>query len=229
MNSKKLFLTLVLISASALVLNAQQVDYLQIKNLNFKEFESAERYKFPKYIRSQAYLKDGEVASANFNYDYFSGIMRYISGNDTLSIANPEDLKYVVMGTDSFFWDKKYFEWVASTSKTRIYKTTDFIYKGADAAGAYGTSTRNFSVNSVDIITDNAMKGLDLNTILNIEKVTTYYIGHRNGKIIKATKSNIEDMYPKKDVDGFIKDRKINLNKAEDLVALFAYVNSSEK
>lgn len=229
MQNKKLFLALLFITISAMAVKAQRVDYLQIKNLNFKEFESAERYKFPKYVRSQAYLKSGEVASANFNYDYFSGVMRYISGKDTLSVANPEDLKYVVMGTDSFFWDKKYYEWVASTSKARLYKTTDFIYKGADAAGAYGTSTRNFSVNSVDIITDNAMKGLDLNTILNIEKVTTFYIGKMNGKMIKATKSNIEDMYPKKDVDGFVRDKKLNLNKAEDLVALFAYVNSSEK
>jgi hypothetical protein len=229
MKKEKIFFLIALIVAAIPALLAQRVDYLQVKNSDFKEFEAAERYRFPGFIKAEAHLKDGTLARANFNYDNFAGVMRYIAGKDTLQVTNPEDVKYFVMGTDSFFWDKKYYEWVASTSKTRLYRTVLFEFKGVDAVGAYGTTSRNFSVSSINTLLENFKQDLDPNTVFNIEKITTYYIGHIGGKMIKATKSNISDMYPRKDVEDFIKEKKINLNKAEDLVVLLAFVNASEK
>jgi hypothetical protein len=159
----KLTLTLTIIFISGiLTLNAQKVENIKVTGNEYQEFMANNQYKFPSYTRAKIVLKNGEVASARINYNNFSEVMKYLNEkNDTLEIANPDDINFITVGVDTIFYDNGYYQWIASSSAARLYSKTTYKTVGTALVGAFGTASPATNIQHMNIISS-------YNTIFNL-------------------------------------------------------------
>lgn len=209
---------------------AQNVERIAVKGSDLPLFYEKEEFKYPKFISTRVYLKNGDTAVGKFNFDFFDQSMHFINQKgDTVTLANEKDVKYITVGTDSFFYENGYYEWMATSAKARLAVKHTFKLAERQNLGAYGLSSPTMNVQTIGKIFSGG-KSVDLppNEELVFTRETTYYIsllkGPKNNFVV-ANKNNISDLFPKKDVEDFIKENKLNLNKEEDLIDLFIYIS----
>jgi hypothetical protein len=207
---------------------AQKTDYLKVKGIEYKEFMLANQYKYPEYKRAKIYFKNGDMASARMNYDYINQLMKYIGEkNDTLVIANEKDLDYIAIGTDSFFYDNGYYEWVASSGKARLACRKTLKEGPRALIGAFGTSSPAKNIESKSKILQESSYELSPNEEVTFTRETTYYISQVGGSKARfelANKNNFDKLFPKKKVSDFIKENNLNLYKEQDLIDVMVYI-----
>ena len=228
---KKLLFLTVTFFITLSCLWAQKTETIKVSGEEYPAFIANAQYKYPAYKKAKIVFKNGDIASARLNYDYFNQTMKYIGEKgDTLIIANEEDLHHISIGTDSFFYDNGYYEWIASSATARL--AVKRVYKEGPRVlvGAFGTTSPAKNIEShTKILTEHAdSKELSQNEVVTISKETTYYISPINdtkNNFVTATRSNINRLFPKKNVEDFIKDNRLNLNKEEDLIDLMVYIS----
>jgi hypothetical protein len=212
--------------------NAQKTETITVKGLDIDNFIAQTEYKYPSYTRAKVFLKDGDIASGRFNYDYFSQEMKYIGEKgDTLAIANEHDINFIAIGTDSFFYNKGYYEWIASSGIARLAVKHIFKLVERQSVGPFGISSATTGIQKIGRVFGNG-RPYDLlpNEELVFSKETTFYISPTRGKkndFVVANKNNIDKLFPKINIEEFIKQNKINLNNVEDLLLLMVYISKT--
>ncbi|MEP7145008.1 MAG: hypothetical protein ABI707_19135 [Ferruginibacter sp.] len=208
---------------------AQKEETIKVTGKEAADFIAKAEYKFPAFTSSKVYLRNGEVAGGRFNYDYFNELMKFINEKgDTLAIADEKNINYISTGPDTFFYDNKYYEWVASSATARLVVRHTLKLTHTEKTGAFGISSPNTNVESRDAILDISHHQLDINEVLVFSKQTTYYISSINGHFTEANKKNISKLFPGKNIDSYIDQNKLSLHKEEDLVDVFVYANKRE-
>ncbi len=207
-------------------LSAQKIETIRVKGNEAADFISKAQYKFPAFTRAKVFLKDGEIASARLNYDYFNQAMKYIDEkDDTLVIANENDINYISSVLDTFFYQNKYYEWIASSATARLAVRRTYKLVDREKIGAYGTSSPANKVESHTAILGITKLDLDISEELVFSKETTYYISSMKGHFVEANKKNISKLFPRKGIEDYINQNKLNLNKEKDLIDVFVYAN----
>jgi hypothetical protein len=201
-------------------------EIISVHGSELDEFMAKSIHKFPVFTRAHVHLKNGEVAVGRFNYDYFLDNFMYINEkNDTVALANPEDVDYVSFPVDSFFYENKFYQWVASSDIATLAVRYTYKLARKDNVGAYGIATPTINVDSHSALLGASKYELQGDAQLTFEKTTTYYIRKTNGKFVTATLKNFERIFPKKDLADYMQKNKLNLRKQTDMVDLFVYAN----
>ncbi|HVF96885.1 MAG TPA: hypothetical protein VM871_06180 [Flavisolibacter sp.] len=228
---KKLVLSGALVFLASFLF-AQRIENFKLTGADYPEFISKTQYTFPVYTKAQIAFKSGNVGSVRINYNNYLQAMKYISGLDTLEIANPEDISYIAVGQDTLFYDHAYLHWIASSASVRIAAKVTYKENERALVGAFGSSSPAQNIMAhTKILHDGILNSeLALNETVTITKETTYYInakGDKKQQFLQATANNIGRLFPKKKVDDFIKENKLNLNREEDLVDLVIYISKN--
>lgn len=201
-------------------------EIISVNSGDLDNFLAKSIHKFPVFTRAHVHLKNGEEAVGRFNYDYFLDNFMYINEkNDTVALANVDDVDYVSFPLDSFFYDKKFYQWVASSSLATLAVRYTYKLMRTDNAGAYGIATPTQRVESHSTLLGATRYELEGNKQLTFEKTTTYYIRKNNGKFVTATLHNFDRIFPHKDLEDYMKENKLNLKKQSDILDLFVYAN----
>jgi hypothetical protein len=228
---KKTLCILGILVIGIVYVSAQSTETIKITGAEYPEFLAKKQYKYPAYTRAKIAFKNGDMASARINYNNFLHIMKYIDEKgDTLEIANPDDINYLAVGVDTIFYDKVYYDWVASSATARLVIRHTYKESVRELIGAFGTTSPAKNIESHTKILNDGVSSNDLSRDeeVTISKETTYYISPINGtknNFVVATKNNINKLFPKKNVEKFVKENKLNLNKEEDLIDLMVYIS----
>ena len=205
---------------------AQSVETIRVKGNKALEFFDKNQYKFPGFSKGKVYLKDGEVASARLNFDYFSIAVKYIDEKgDSVLIGNADDVNFISTSLDTFFYDAQYYEWVATSARARLAVRRTLKLVQTEKVGAYGISSPTQNIVTQGLLLGATNYQLDANEEYVFSKETTYYISGMKGRFVEANKKNISKMFPKKDIEQYIKDNGLNLNKEKDLMDVFVFAN----
>lgn len=206
-------------------LSAQRTELIRVRGNDVPAFITKTKYKFPTFTHAKIFLKNGEVASARINFDYFDQAVKYIGEqSDTLILTN-EDVEYISSSVDTFFYDKKFYEWIASSAAARLAMLRTYKLNNKQKVGAFGISSPTAKIESHDAILGVTHLDLGTNEEYVFSEQTTYFISKMDGNFVPATKKNISKIFPKKDIENYIASNKLNISKQEDLITLFVYAN----
>lgn len=223
---KRLICFFFFILFSGFLLAQTSTEIISVRSGDLDNFMAQSIHKFPSFTRAHVHLKNGEEAIGRFNYDYFLDNFMYINEkNDTVALANPDDVDYVSFPLDSFFYDKKFYQWVASSEIATLAVRYTYKLSRTDNAGAYGIATPTQKVESHTTLLGATRYELEGNELLTFEKTTTYYIRKSNGKFVTASLHNFERIFSKKDLADYVLKNKLNLKKQSDILDLFVYAN----
>ena len=100
-----------------------------------------EIFKYPSFVIGTVIFKDGRNVRSRLNYNSLIGQIQFIDlKGDTLSLAEEETVRYIVIGTDSFCYDKGYIELIIDGSPIRLGKKVLFK-EFEQKPGSYGLSS----------------------------------------------------------------------------------------
>ena len=162
---------------------AQKTETIKVSGAEYPAFMATTQYKYAEYKKAKIVFKNGDLASARLNYDYFNQTMKYIGEKgDTLIIANEDDLHHIAIGTDSFFYDNGYYEWIASSVTARLAVKRTYKETARTLVGAFGTTSPAKNIEShTKILTEHSdSKELFPDEVVTISKETIYYISPIN-------------------------------------------------
>lgn len=189
-------------------------------------FSSREIYRYPVFTDGIVFFKNGATAASKLNYNLLTGEMDYPQLKDTLSIANPTEIKFITIAGDTFYFDNGYLELLYSDRFSvllkQCYKQLDVVHK--DSYGSAGSNSATDSYSSMQA-TGQTYK-LVINQDRIYKKVSEYYLLTPAGTFILFTKKKVMQLFPqkKKTIDAYLKSNKVDFNSRENLIRLAEYL-----
>lgn len=192
------------------------LEIVQLKNL----------FQYPAFTDGTVIFRDGRTVKSRLNYNYFNAQIQFIDGKgDTLTLADENTIKYVIIAKDSFCYDGGYIQMIHQAETVTLGKKVyfkDFEQK----KGTYGLSSGTSSaINASSIVVDSKAFNFNTEHELTLVKNTDYVVGNKNEFLI-ADKKNLARLFPKhkKTIAEYLDNTTINFKREEDLMKLSAFL-----
>jgi hypothetical protein len=193
-------------------------------------FTIKDLYTYPQFMPGKVFMRDGTVVEAALNYHRLFEQVMYISSKDTLAIGNPEMIKVIVIGKDSFYYNKgSYYELVATYKSIELALRQTLLEIDQEKTGLYGQRyTNNSTVANKNNYTVDGQPHLNVGESTLFSQKVEYFVSYRYADFVPATKKNIEKLFSdkSKEVKEYIKNNSIDFTKEEDLKKLLGYIQS---
>lgn len=186
-------------------------------------------YQYPQFMPGTAFLKDGRKAPGKLNYNLLVAEVQFIDPKgDTLALNMDDQLQHLVIGKDTFYFDKGYLEQVTTGGGVKLAKRTYFS-SNHQKEGAYGVSSPSSSSTSISTINiQDKTYTLKVAEDVILMKNKLFYFGDQNNHFYHAEKKNLLKLVPKnKDkVEDYLKANNVNFSSEDDLVKLVAFLKT---
>lgn len=208
--------------------NAQSAKRFLVKagEIPEKTIPAEEIYFLPSFTSGIATLKNGAKSSQKFNYNCLIDELQFLSGKDTLSLAEPELLRKVDIDSIVYYYEKGYLRQVLKTDKYTLVVRERLTLGDRRKSGAYGSTSGTSAIdNYSNIYRDGRAFQLESKEDVFFKKEYALFLGDTYDRFVQADKKGFYDLFAGKrnDINNFIKAEKINFNKAEDVKKLFLY------
>ena len=231
MSASKTILLFLLASISYTQLNAQDSSLVTIHmGSRIKDvLTDKDIYLYPKFTRGIAYFRNGSKAGGLMNYSSLDDQMLFIdSKGDTLAIKDEKTLRYISVGTDTFYFDEGFVKLLASNGAVRVAEKKVWEVADIRKMGSHDRPAKTFAVTTVRTITDRFGRTLDLtlNEDVVLRKKPKYYLADTYSHFLIVNKKNLMSAFPKKQdvLSRYLKENKVNFNNKEDLEKLAAFI-----
>jgi hypothetical protein len=186
-------------------------------------------YRFPVFTEGVILMRDGTSSSQKLNFNISLNEMHFISEKaDTLSVGEPEAIRYISLQGTRFYYDKGYYQ-VIDSGGAIMLAFTQLLSIQQHRVSAYGMTephegVRTYSFYSMGGKTDPLGKD---------EKITVtareiYFFGDNYGHFSKANKDFILAHFQKQQdvLKNFISTNRIKFQSNSDLLKLMQFCKS---
>ena len=185
-------------------------------------------YKYPEFRNGKVFFSYGSPAGGKMNYNLIIGKVQFIGEkNDTLVIADEAAIKFITIGTDTFYYDKdNYVELLANYGEVKMALQQRIKFLDEKNIGAFGIPTSTKNIDNYNTLRANNTYSLKVNKDLVYSKESKYYFREGESNFLAVNKKNILKEFPGKRavIEKFLKEHDVDYNNEEDLKSLFAYL-----
>lgn len=188
---------------------------------------SQDIYSYPDFTTGTVIFRDGRSVNSRLNYNILVGSIQFIDGKgDTLSLAEENTIRYVVINKDSFCYDNGYIKLVADHSPVKLGKKI-FFEEFEQKPGSYGLSSGATAAVTLTSILERRQYDLNTKQELVLRKNSEYVFGNKN-EFLVAEKKNLLKLFPKykNEITAYLNNNPINFKKEEDLLRLATFLQS---
>ncbi len=186
-----------------------------------------ERFRFPEFTTGKVFFTQGTNADAKLNFNFLTREMVYIEGQDTLAIANPTDIRQIIIDGNIFIMNKGYME-VISNSKIPVGLRQYFNLMNERKKDPYGEMAAGAATTSYSSLhTDGHYYKLTQDHDRIFQKVTEYFLATSNSGFVPFTKKKVIGLFPqkKKEIEDYLISNKVNFDSREDLIRFAGYLS----
>jgi len=191
-------------------------------------FPYEKRFKYNDFIDGEVVFNNGTIAKSRLNYNVLLGHIQFISArNDTLSLSNEQNIEFISIDSDTFYFNNGYLERVYRSGKVLFAQRNYVKYIGSEKQGAYGMTSSTSSITSYSSLqSEGSYHNLVVAEDVKLRATTEYYISYNQSKFNVYRRANLLRMLPqhKKEVKAFIKQNKIDFNNKENLIQLSKFI-----
>jgi hypothetical protein len=188
------------------------------------------RYTYPEFKAGFAHFRNGNLGGSKMNYNCLLSEMQFINGTDTLSIAKVEDIAYLVIESDTFYYQKGWIRQIAVANVLRIGEKKALEFANREKIGAFDQVNHGSSVDNVENIStiNNIQKSLQAKQMLIFAEHTIFYFSDKYGRFTQASKKNLVNTFGNKyrGLEKFLEDGRFNYQNASDMKKVFDYLTS---
>lgn len=189
---------------------------------------ASEVFSYPQFTNGKVFLRDGSKTEVRLNYNRLVDEMHFVGpSGDTLALDNEKTIKYIVIGTDTFYYDEGYLRLVSTGSLAKL--GIQQIWKISDTrqVGAYNTTNNSLSMLSyISMNEGGRLYDLTVNEDIILTKIERYYFGDNFNHFVIADKGNLLALFPKEQnsISRYLKENKVSFNNRNDLEKLIQYL-----
>lgn len=220
--------------SSILILNisvsAQNNELITVKagSKILDNFPVTVRYRYPEFTSGQILFKNGTVNTTRLNYNFLIDKMEFIQSRDTLSLVKKNDIRFIVVAQDTFFYDNCYLEQI-SGGPVKVGLRQRIKLKEVLKKDSYGTSSSGSSTNSYGMLpSDGNFYKLTANEDLVFQKTMEYYLATSSSGFVQFKKKSVLQLFPQKaaEIQKYLKSNKVDFDSREDLLRLAEYLRN---
>ena len=222
-----------LLAVSVLLMGAHS--YAQHSQWTVKSGESIREvlgdsviFHYPQFMPGSIYFKDETVSTARFNLNLVNGEMQFIDPlEDTMTVADERTIRYIIIKTDTFYYDKVYVNLIHGNAIAKLAKVVAIVPGDIKKEIGYGQTSSTSAINTYSYFYNGGQfSRLTVDKTITLHKNSIYFIGDNFNHFLPANKMNIHSMFAnqKLAIDNFIKENKVVLDKEADLVKLIDFL-----
>jgi hypothetical protein len=194
-----------------------------------KEELVKEIYRYPEFTNGVVYFKNGGKATGRINYHRIYKELAFITGKgDTLLLENPGSINFITVSNDTFYYSGIYVEQISRAAQIKLAENVQIAETDRKRKGTYGEEL--IGPTSISFFTmQNYTQKLSNNETITFTKKTSFFIGDEANLFVVANKKNLLKLLTKQKgeaVEEFLKQKEINFEKREDLLALFSFLQT---
>jgi hypothetical protein len=226
----KFFLLLLFTSIYYTGLFAQKKTFVTVKaGSNIMDiFSAAEVFYYPDFTNGKVFLREGTQTGAKLNYNRLVDEMHFIDPKgDTLALADEKNIKYLVIGNDTFYYDDGYVRLVSGGNIVKLAVKQVWVVSDARQLGAYNSTNSSVSISSFTSYNEGGrLYDLTVNEDIVLKKVEQYYLGDNYNHFVLAGKKNLLMLFPKDErrIEIYLKENKIDFTNKDDLDKLMYFL-----
>jgi hypothetical protein len=191
-------------------------------------FSKEESYLYPDFIDGTVLMKNKQVVSARMNYNIIYGQMMFLKNSkDTLAIAEPQNIEIIIFPSDTFYYASGYHQLLAAGFGKFLTRKQFLKIHEVRKGGAFGTaSSLSATTTMSSYYGDSRTNKLTVNQEVVVSKQSEFYIADSKNRYRILNRITINKLYPKHklQIDNFIDQEKIDLEKEQDVIKLFGFL-----
>ena len=179
-------------------------------------------YRYPDFINGKVIYKNDAFSKAKLNYNYLNGEIEFLQKKDTLSIANPKEIQFVSIASDTFYYDNGYLEMIRS-GPVKVFVKRHFKQNEIQKKDSYGNSGSLAATTAFSSLhTGGNYYKLIINRDMVFEKISEYYLTVSKERFVPFNKKEIMKLFPQKKVviQDYLKSNKVDFYSKDDLLKL---------
>lgn len=185
-------------------------------------------YEYPEFQAGTVQFKNGKFGMARMNFNHLLKEMEFIDEKlDTTALGDAGSTKFIVIGKDSFYFDKVYVKLISNKNQVRLAESTILLLSNRQKIGAFG-EINGGSVEVKEQVSSNAnmLKTLVAKEILTFTENRIFYFGDRFGHFKQANRKNVLDMFAKTKpgLEKFLDENKLDYFNESDITRLTAFL-----
>ncbi|HLO81422.1 MAG TPA: hypothetical protein VK166_10705 [Chitinophagaceae bacterium] len=186
------------------------------------------RYAYPEFKAGFAHFRNGNLGGSKMNYNYLISEMQFINGADTVSVNKAEDIKFIVIEKDTFYYVKGWVRQLATSGEVKLGEKKSLAFSNREKIGAFGTSGGGSSIDAVENVStvSNIQKSLEAKQMLSFAEYSVFYFADRFGEYRQATKKSLANMFGKNHpgFEKFLEEGKFNYFSETDMKKVYDYL-----
>lgn len=188
---------------------------------------AAEIYRYPYFVPGTVVFRDGHSVSARLNYNSLFGEMQFVRApGDTLSVADEKQVKWILAGTDTFYYNEGWLEQIADARPMKLVRKKLIQVSNKEKIG--GMNIPAFGAIETNTKSTASQQTRD---IVAQEKLTytvyySYYFGDRFGVFFPAGKKSLLKIYGENEaaLSQYLKEQKPDFTNEDDLHKLAVFL-----
>lgn len=185
-------------------------------------------YVLPSFVKGTVLLKSGKTQTAMMNYNMITEEMIFENGSTRLAMDNLEKIDTIYLDSMRFVPHNKIFYEVLINDRISLFKKhkSNLLQSGAPAG--YGGTSETSATTSISILAGSgALYKLQLPQDYHVKDASQFWISKENTESIVTSQKQFLKIFPEKskELEQFIKQKKLNVRKQEDLIILIKKCN----
>lgn len=192
----------------------------------------ADFYQYPSFQDGRVQFRDGYVKKAQLNLYYLVGRLEFIGPKgDTLMLEGVDDLAHVAIGTDTFFFYSGTLRQVGAwKGRGRLLQHQQLREESSSGVGGYDA---NDPSNSAEAATRynayNSVRSLAVRrrtTYMRYSKL--YFWKDDTAEPVLLERRSVDRIFPghKNEISEYLRTHKVDFRVADQVLALFNYLQS---
>jgi hypothetical protein len=186
-------------------------------------------YRYPAFIIGNVSFKDGRSVDGRLNYNLLIKQVQFIDPKgDTLSLADENTIKHIIINKDTFFYSNEYVRQVASWKTIKLAES-DYYKEFLQRPGSYGLASAATASNTITSLLVQGKKfEINSDQEMVLVRAKKYFIGTKFNEFFPADRKVLLKAFPKhrKNIEGFIEENAIDIANKEDLVKLAGFLET---
>ena len=191
---------------------------------------ASEVFLYPQFTAGTVFLRNGSKSEARLNYSRLVDEIHFINvRGDTLALADEENIRYIVIQRDTFFYEAGYIRLLATGKTSKLAAKDVWMIADTRQLGAMNTTSTGVQIISFKTVHEGGrLYDLTVNEDVIFKRVEVYYFGDEFNRFVAATKQNILSLFPKKEdaISKYLKANKTNFKNKSDVENLLAHIEN---
>lgn len=191
-----------------------------------------EIFRYPKFSPGTVFFKDGRTVGSLLNYSSLAGTIQFINARDTLSLAEEQTIRQVVIQKDTFLYSNGFYRVLSRKDPLQLLERV-YFKEFTQNQGAYGMSTATTSTENINAVMNLSKQfNIQASHEINLVKYTQYGLMDKRGNLIYPDRKKLLKANPgaRKQIEEFflLHGPENNLKK-DDFLQLMDLLQGLEK